>query len=177
LAPRVPAYRDAGASNQGFLAPHGGQREKKMEMEKGFSWGTAKYDYLDGVISCEDQQGLVLGTISCQPADWQSILAGADPIKDRWDDGSGQTCAICGWGIEGVQRAMGLADGGDYAEVAPGVLVASQDTMVDDQATWAEDDMAKEMVFTRWLYWLTDDSGEALRGFDTPEEGYRALWG
>ena len=51
-----------------------------------------KYEYFetDGIIKAS-KDGDPLGIISVNEGDWELILNGADPIKDGWEDGLGNS--------------------------------------------------------------------------------------
>lgn len=57
------------------------------------------YEYFqnDGVIEV-DKNGEILGHIFANPEDWDLILNGADPIKEDWEDGIGNSLSVEGWG-------------------------------------------------------------------------------
>jgi hypothetical protein len=69
-----------------------------METRKDFDWGYARIDELEGLISCYDKDGYLLGTILANPGDWELMLEGRDPISEGWEDGIGNTANINGWG-------------------------------------------------------------------------------
>lgn len=50
------------------------------------------------VVEVNNENGEILGNIFINPGDWERILAGADPIKDGWEDGLGNSLSIEGWG-------------------------------------------------------------------------------
>ena len=60
-----------------------------------------KYEYFetDGIIKAS-KDGDPLGIISVNEGDWQLILNGADPIKDGWEDGLGNSLSYDGWGSD-----------------------------------------------------------------------------
>ena len=60
-----------------------------------------KYEYfeMDGIIKAS-KDGDPLGIISVNEGDWELILNGADPIKDGWEDGLGNSLSYDGWGSD-----------------------------------------------------------------------------
>nr|DAV84504.1 MAG TPA: hypothetical protein [Caudoviricetes sp.] len=60
-----------------------------------------KYEYFetDGIIKAS-KDGDPLGIISVNEGDWELILNGADPIKDGWEDGLGNSLSYDGWGSD-----------------------------------------------------------------------------
>lgn len=60
-----------------------------------------KYEYFetDGIIKTS-KDGDPLGIISVNEGDWELILNGADPIKDGWEDGLGNSLSYDGWGSD-----------------------------------------------------------------------------
>ena len=60
-----------------------------------------KYEYFetDGIIKAS-KDGDPLGIITVNEGDWELILNGADPIKDGWEDGLGNSLSYDGWGSD-----------------------------------------------------------------------------
>ena len=51
----------------------------------------------DGVVEVTMSEKK-LGDIFVNPGDWESILNGADPVRDGWEDGNGHPLSEEGWG-------------------------------------------------------------------------------
>lgn len=50
------------------------------------------------MVEVTDNKGEKLGDIFINEGDWDLILGGADPIKDGWEDGIGNSLSREGWG-------------------------------------------------------------------------------
>ncbi len=58
-----------------------------------------EYSESDGTIEVS-RDGDTIGIIHANEGDWELILNGADPIKDGWEDGLGNSLSYDGWGSE-----------------------------------------------------------------------------
>ena len=70
------------------------QRKKAL-----FDWGYAVLED-SGIISCYNKDDSLKGTILANQGDWELMLDGHDPIKERWEDGCGHCLSLGGWGYE-----------------------------------------------------------------------------